>query len=111
VTELAAADAAEWEAWLEAHHETEREVWLVYWKKGTGRQSIVLADAVEVAIKFGWIDGMIRRIDDERYKQRWTPRRPKSKWTQKNQEIARRHIASGEMRPFGRRAFDQRSSR
>jgi uncharacterized protein YdeI (YjbR/CyaY-like superfamily) len=106
MSELALADASEWEAWLEANHETEPEVWLVYWKKGTGRPSIVWAEAVEVALKFGWIDGLIRSIDDERYKQRWTPRRAKSRWSRVNKEIALRHIASGEMRPKGLAAVE-----
>jgi len=105
-TEITCRDAAEWEAWLERHHETEPEVWLVYWKKGTGKSSVTWAEAVEAALKFGWIDGQIRRIDDRRYKQRWTPRRPKSKWSQVNKEIALRHIETGEMRPRGLAAVE-----
>jgi uncharacterized protein YdeI (YjbR/CyaY-like superfamily) len=101
VTEITARDAAEWEAWLDANHETEIEVWLVYWKKASGKQSIKWAEAVEVALKFGWIDGLMRPLDDLKYAQRWTPRRPKSKWSKINREIALRHIASGEMRPRG----------
>ena len=106
MSELVLADASEWEAWLEANHESEPEVWLVYWKKKSGRPSIVWAEAVEVALKFGWIDGLIRSIDDERYKQRWTPRRAKSRWSRVNKEIALRHIASGEMRPKGLAAVE-----
>lgn len=100
MSELYAANAAEWEAWLEAHHETEPEVWLVYWKKASGKQSIAWKEAVEVALKFGWIDGLIGKVDEHRYKQRWTPRRPKSKWSLVNKNIALRHIANGEMRPL-----------
>jgi uncharacterized protein YdeI (YjbR/CyaY-like superfamily) len=106
VSELYAADAAAWEAWLDEHHETESEVWLVYWKKGSGRASVAWAEAVEVALKFGWIDGLIGRIDDHRYKQRWTPRRPKSRWSLVNKEIAERHIAAGEMRALGLAAVE-----
>ncbi|HZT92454.1 MAG TPA: hypothetical protein VFA05_10490 [Gaiellaceae bacterium] len=106
MTEITARDPAEWENWLEQHHETEPEVWLVYWKKGSGRPSVTWSEAVEVALKFGWIDGQIRSIDEHRYKQRWTPRRPKSKWSQVNKEIALRHIASGEMRPMGMRSVE-----
>jgi uncharacterized protein YdeI (YjbR/CyaY-like superfamily) len=101
VSEVTARDQAEWAAWLEANHETETEVWLVYWKKASGKESIAWADAVEVALKFGWIDGVIRTIDEHRYAQRWTPRRPKSKWSLVNKNIALRHIADGEMRPLG----------
>ena len=106
MTEITAHDAAEWEAWLEANHETADEVWLVYWKKASGNTSIKWAEAVEVALKFGWIDGLMRPMDDHRYAQRWTPRRPKSKWSKINREIALRHIASGEMRPLGLAAVE-----
>lgn len=106
MSEIYAVDAAEWEAWLDAHHETEPEVWLVYWKKPSGKPSVRWEDAVEVALKFGWIDGIIRRIDDHRYMQRWTPRRPKSRWSLVNKRIAERHIASGEMRPLGLAAVE-----
>jgi uncharacterized protein YdeI (YjbR/CyaY-like superfamily) len=106
VNEIVARDEHEWAAWLEANHETEPEVWLVYWKKASGKQSVTWAEAVEVALKFGWIDGVIRTIDSERYAQRWTPRRPKSKWSQVNKEIALRHIANGEMRPMGLAAVE-----
>jgi uncharacterized protein YdeI (YjbR/CyaY-like superfamily) len=101
MTKVVARDAAEWRAWLDAHHELEPEAWLVYWKKGTGRESVAWAEAVEVALAFGWIDGLIRTIDEERYMQRFTPRRPKSKWSKVNKEIALRLIAAGEMRPMG----------
>jgi len=106
MSEVTARDQAEWAAWLEANHETETEVWLVYWKKASGKESIAWADAVEVALKFGWIDGVIRAIDEHRYAQRWTPRRPKSKWSLVNKNIALRHIADGEMRARGLAAVD-----
>jgi len=99
--ELTVRDAAEWTAWLEEHHTTETEVWLVYWKKATGKPSIAWAEAVEVALRFGWIDGLARGLDDERYMQRWTPRRPKSKWSLVNKNIALRLIAEGRMTPAG----------
>ena len=101
MSEITARDAAEWAAWLDANHETETEVWVVYWKKASGKESIAWADAVEVALKYGWIDGVIRSIDEHRYAQRWTPRRPKSKWSLVNKNIALRHLANGEMRPLG----------
>jgi uncharacterized protein YdeI (YjbR/CyaY-like superfamily) len=99
--ELNLRDAAAWAAWLEEHHTTETEVWLVYWKKAAGKQSIAWAEAVEVALRYGWIDGLIRTLDDERYMQRWTPRRPKSKWSLVNKNIALRLIADGRMSPAG----------
>jgi uncharacterized protein YdeI (YjbR/CyaY-like superfamily) len=106
VIEITARDSADWERWLEANHETVAEVWLVYWKKASGEQSVTWAEAVEVALKYGWIDGLVRPIDDHRYAQRWTPRRPKSKWSKVNRETALRHIASGEMRPLGLAAVE-----
>jgi uncharacterized protein YdeI (YjbR/CyaY-like superfamily) len=106
VNEITARDQAEWAAWLEANHETEPEVWLVYWKKASGKQSIAWADAVEVALKYGWIDGVIRTIDEHSYAQRWTPRRAKSKWSLVNKNIALRHIANGELRPLGLAAVE-----
>ena len=104
--EIGPLDAAGWEAWLDANHEREPEVWLVYWKKGSGKPSVAWAEAVEIALKFGWIDGVTRTIDEHRYAQRWTPRRPKSKWSLVNKNIALRHIESGEMRPLGLAAVE-----
>ena len=104
--EIYVEDAAQWEAWLDANHETESEVWVVYWKKGSGKPSIAWADAVEVALKFGWIDGLIGTIDEHRYRRRWTPRRAKSRWSLVNKQIALRHIASREMRPMGLAAVE-----
>jgi uncharacterized protein YdeI (YjbR/CyaY-like superfamily) len=106
VTEITARDPVEWAAWLDDHHETETEVWLVYWKKASGKESIAWAEAVEVALKYGWIDGVIRTIDEHRYAQRWTPRRPKSKWSLVNKEIVLRHMANGELRPMGLAAVE-----
>jgi uncharacterized protein YdeI (YjbR/CyaY-like superfamily) len=106
VTEITARNEAEWAAWLEANHETEHEVWIVYWKKASGKESIAWADAVEVALKYGWIDGVIRTIDEHRYAQRWTPRRPKSKWSLVNKNIVLRHIENDELRPMGLAAVE-----
>jgi uncharacterized protein YdeI (YjbR/CyaY-like superfamily) len=106
VNEITARDQVEWAAWLDANHETETEVWLVYWKKASGKESVTWADAVEVALKYGWIDGVIRTIDGHRYAQRWTPRRPKSKWSLVNKQIVLRHIANAELRPMGLAAVD-----
>ena len=106
MTEITARDQIEWAAWLDTNHETETEVWLVYWKKASGKESIAWAEAVEVALKYGWIDGVIRTIDEHRYAQRWTPRRPKSKWSLVNKEIVLRHLANGELRPMALAAVE-----
>jgi uncharacterized protein YdeI (YjbR/CyaY-like superfamily) len=101
-------DPAGWEAWLEANHESETEVWLISWKKATGKQELAYGDAVEIATKFGWVDSKEQGIDSERYKLRFTPRRAKSNWTEKNVALAERLIAAGEMRPAGLRAYRSR---
>ena len=106
MSELYAANREEWEAWLAEHHESEPEVWLVYWKKASGKESVTWAEAVEVALKYGWIDGLIGTIDEHRYRQRWTPRRPKSKWSLVNKQIAERLIAAGAMTPLGLAAVE-----
>jgi uncharacterized protein YdeI (YjbR/CyaY-like superfamily) len=99
--QITAETAAQWRAWLVANHASASEVWLVYWKKASGKPSIAWADAVEVALSHGWIDGLIRSIDEHRYMQRWTPRRPKSKWSNVNKQIVLRLIAAGEMTAMG----------
>ena len=103
---VTAKDRDEWNAWLDANHEVASEIWLVYWKKGTDKPSIAWADAVEVALRYGWIDGLIRSIDESRYMQRWTPRRPKSKWSKVNRDIALRLIEAGDMSPMGLAAVE-----
>lgn len=99
---------AEWRAWLDEHHEAAREVWLAYYKKGVPKPSVTYADSVVEAICFGWIDGLTRRIDEERYACRFTPRRPRSKWTDRNIEIAQQMIAEHRMSPFGFALFQDR---
>jgi uncharacterized protein YdeI (YjbR/CyaY-like superfamily) len=99
-------DAEEWRAWLESNHTTAAEIWVVYWKKASGKPSINWAAAVEVALRFGWIDGLVKSIDEHRYMQRWTPRRPKSKWSNVNKEICLRLIEAGEMTPMGLAAVE-----
>ena len=75
---------ADWRSWLQANHAGTPEVWLVYFKKNTGKPSVTYRESVEEALCFGWIDGLKRRVDDERYAHRFTPRRPKSKWSPLN---------------------------
>jgi uncharacterized protein YdeI (YjbR/CyaY-like superfamily) len=92
---------AEWRAWLEEHHTTAPEVWVLTHKKHTGVPSVAWADAVEEALRFGWIDGLVRRVDEDRFVQRWTPRRPTSKWSKINVATVERLIAEGRMTPAG----------
>jgi uncharacterized protein YdeI (YjbR/CyaY-like superfamily) len=99
---------AEFRAWLEEHHETETEVWVGMWKKATGRQGLNWAQAVEEALCYGWIDGIAKRVDAERHKQRFTPRKPTSNWSAINIANVERLRAEGRMRPAGEAAFARR---
>ena len=92
----------EWRAWLAIHHESEKEVWLVFFKRHTGRERLEYDDAVEEAICFGWIDSTIRRLDGERYAQKFTRRSRTSKWSDLNIARAKKMIAARLMTPAGR---------
>jgi uncharacterized protein YdeI (YjbR/CyaY-like superfamily) len=95
-------------AWLEAHHEAESEVWVGYWKKATGKPSLTWSQAVDQALCFGWIDGVLRRVDDERHVQRFTPRKPTSNWSAINIAKVEQLRAERRMRPAGEAAFARR---
>ncbi len=90
-----------WRAWLEAHHATVREVWLVFFKKHTGRVGLPYGDAVEEALCFGWIDSLVKRLDDDRYARKFTPRTDTTTWSASNLERIRSLIASGRMTDAG----------
>lgn len=98
---LSVTTRQEFRAWLEAHHALRMEIWLVHYKKASGKPSISYVEAVEEAICFGWIDGFEKGIDGERYATRFSPRRTKSHWTEANKERARRMIAEGRMTGSG----------
>jgi uncharacterized protein YdeI (YjbR/CyaY-like superfamily) len=92
-------DGAAWRAWLERHHGESSGVWLVTAKKGAA--GISRDEALEEALCFGWIDGQARRRDDSSYLQRYTPRRPRSVWSQRNTRIVERLTQAGRMHPAG----------
>lgn len=98
---LAFKSAADFEAWLEQHHASSKGIWLKFAKKGSGVESITRAEAVELALCFGWIDSQTASLDDTYWLQKYTPRRPKSKWSQVNRKTAEALIAQGRMRPAG----------
>jgi len=104
--ELLVPDAAGWRAWLDRHHAGHPGVWLVLHKKGGRTTSLTYAEALDEALCFGWIDGQIGRRDDDSYRQRFTPRRPRSVWSARNVEHVARLIESGRMRPGGLAAVD-----
>jgi uncharacterized protein YdeI (YjbR/CyaY-like superfamily) len=95
--------------WLEEHHETEAEVYVGFHKQHTGKRAMSWSDAVDQALCFGWIDGRVNRIDDDRYMQRFTPRKPSSNWSKVNVEKVAKLIEDGRMRPAGLIAFEQRT--
>jgi uncharacterized protein YdeI (YjbR/CyaY-like superfamily) len=97
---LTFADAQEFEAWLEANHESQG-LWVKVARKGSGIPSVHPPEALDVALSFGWIDGLRRRHDDTYYLQRYSPRAKRSKWSKINVAKAQELIASGKMRPQG----------
>ena len=96
-------------AWLAERHDTEDEVFVGMYKKATGKQTMTWSQAVDQALCFGWIDGVMRRIDDERHMQRFTPRRPGSNWSKVNVEKVAKLEAEGLMTDAGRRVFEART--
>ena len=74
-------DRATWRRWLAKNAARQKEIWLVYPKKASGRSRISYNDAVEEALCFGWVDSLIKRLDDDRYARKFTPRKPGSKWS------------------------------
>jgi uncharacterized protein YdeI (YjbR/CyaY-like superfamily) len=97
---------AAWRRWLEKHHARSPGVWLVYDKKGSRVDRLAYADAVEEALCFGWIDSIVKSLDDTRYMQLFTPRKPKSTWSRVNKERVARLIEEGRMAPAGQKAID-----
>jgi uncharacterized protein YdeI (YjbR/CyaY-like superfamily) len=92
---------AAWRAWLERHHEDETEVWLVFFKAHTGKPRIAYEDAVEEALCVGWVDSLVRRLDDERYAQKFTPRKAGSTWSPSNRRRVAKLVRGSRMTPAG----------
>jgi uncharacterized protein YdeI (YjbR/CyaY-like superfamily) len=94
--------------WLMKNHNKKSEIWLVYYKKHTGKPTVQYTEAVEEALCFGWIDGIEKRIDDERYAQRYTPRRKSSNWSDPNIARYKKLASQGLMTEAGKKAFIQK---
>jgi len=108
LAELTVSDAAAWRQWLADHHEQPSGVWLILAKKGTTQPtSLSYDEALEEALCHGWIDGQVQRRDERTYKQRFTPRRARSKWSKRNVGIIARLLSDGRMHPAGLAAVDQ----
>jgi uncharacterized protein YdeI (YjbR/CyaY-like superfamily) len=104
---IAFASRAEWAAWLADHHDDIDGLWVKFAKKDSGIDSVTYAEAVEVALCYGWIDGQAAAHDDAHWLQRFTPRRARSRWSKINRDRARALIEGGEMQPAGMREVER----
>ncbi len=100
------ADGAAFRQWLEAHHATQRGLWLRIAKAASPLQSVSYADALDVALCFGWIDGQKQRFDTDSFLQKFTPRQQRSPWSKRNREHVARLVAAGAMHPAGLAAVE-----
>jgi uncharacterized protein YdeI (YjbR/CyaY-like superfamily) len=100
------ASAADFEKWLRAHHERETELWLKIHKKDSGLPTVTYAQAIDVVLCWGWIDGIRKAFDASSFLQRFTPRKPRSIWSQINREHVARLTAAGRMTAPGQRQVD-----
>lgn len=101
-----AADRKTWRAWLKRHHREKKEIWLLFYKKHTGRECVSYPHAVEEALCFGWIDGILKRVDGEKHVVRFTPRRAGSKWSEINKERVGRMRREDRMTRAGQALVD-----
>lgn len=97
----------DWHAWLKENHQKEAEVWLIYYKKATGEKCITYRESLEEAICFGWIDGLIKKLDEKRYVRRFTPRKKNSHWSKINKDLATRLIKENRMKAYGLQKIDE----
>jgi uncharacterized protein YdeI (YjbR/CyaY-like superfamily) len=97
----------EWRNWLEKNGSSVNELWMIIYKKHTGKKCLPYAEAVEEALCFGWIDGKIKRVNDEYYIQRYTPRRPRSRWSKYNIERIEKMITEGKVKKAGLDAYNE----
>ena len=96
-----AQTAKQWRKWLEKHHDSESEVWLIFHKLHTGVASIAYTDALDEALCFGWVDSLVKRLDDSRYARKFTPRKADSRWSTINRKRYAVLKASGRLQPAG----------
>lgn len=98
---LDVSTTAQWRKWLMEHHDSVSEVWLIFHKKQTGKASIAYLDALDEALCFGWIDSLIKRLDDHRYARKFTPRKTDSRWSDVNRKRYAELKKSGKLAPAG----------
>ncbi len=94
----------EWRKWLATHHDSSPGIWLVFFKRHTGVQSIPYEETVCEALCFGWVDSLVKRLDDDRYVVKFTPRQPTSKWSARNRRRWAELDKAGRLAPAGRAA-------
>ncbi len=100
------ANSQEWSAWLDEHHRSVPGVWLEFARQVTGHLVLTHAEALDVALCYGWIDGQTKSLDQDSWTQKFTPRRPGSIWSQKNRQRALELVESGQMQPAGLAAIE-----
>ncbi|HXW50774.1 MAG TPA: YdeI/OmpD-associated family protein [Candidatus Acidoferrales bacterium] len=100
-----ARDGAAWRAWLQLHGASKPEVWLIYYKKGSGKPTVSFDEALDEALCFGWVDTKVKGLDDRRYMMRFTPRKPSSSWSPSNIERVKRLLKQQRVTAAGRAAF------
>jgi uncharacterized protein YdeI (YjbR/CyaY-like superfamily) len=100
---------AKWRKWLEKNHDRAEELWVGFYKKGSGKKSITWPESVDEALCFGWIDGVRKSIDEDRYEIRFSPRKPSSVWSKINIDRVKELTALGKMHDAGLAAFERRS--
>jgi uncharacterized protein YdeI (YjbR/CyaY-like superfamily) len=96
-----AKNRREWRQWLKEHHNSSPGVWLIYYKKNSDKPRVDYEEAVEEALSFGWIDSKSKVLDEERYMQVFTPRKPGSAWSRSNKERVKKLVKNGLMKPAG----------
>jgi uncharacterized protein YdeI (YjbR/CyaY-like superfamily) len=99
-------DTISWRRWLESNHDKLNGVWLIYYKKHSGEPRVPYNEAVEEALCFGWIDSTVKRIDEDRYMQKFTPRKPRSNWSESNKSRVSHLIKEGKMTPAGMKTIE-----
>lgn len=100
-----------WREWLSKNHTEKSEIWLVFYKKSTGKQIMTYQEAVDEALCFGWIDGIEKRINDEMYALRFTPRKEKSNWSETNKKRYQSLCEAGQMTQAGTIAFEKNAKK
>ncbi len=112
-----AQTADQWRKWLDEHHDSESEVWLIFYKLHTGVGSIAYLDALDEALCFGWVDSLVKRLDESRYARKFTPRKADSRWSTINRKRYAALKATGRLKPSGinrpptDRSYDPRPQR